>query len=113
MRKNVFLIFGIIVMIIGVVVSYFGNFALADDIGLAGVMFGAGLVASQLWGKRDKGKPVWISVVSIVCISAGSFLLGFFRFDQNSMETIITTIFGLAAIIGGLVVGFLQTRKKE
>lgn len=113
MKKNMFLIFGIIVTIIGVIVSYFGNFALADDIGLAGVMFGAGLVASQLWGKRDKAKPAWISVVSIVCISVGSFLMGFFRFDQNSMETIITTIFGLAAIIGGLVVGFMQTRKRE
>ena len=48
--------------------------------------------------------------MSIVCIAVGAFLLGFFQFDKESMGTIITTVFGLAAIIGGLIIGFIQSR---
>lgn len=110
MKKNIFVIIGIIVLIIGVAVSYFGGFAMADDVGLATTMFGAGLITSQLWAKRDKSKPTWLSVVSIVCIAVGAFSLGFFQFDKESMGTIITTVFGFAAIIGGLIIGFIQSR---
>jgi peptidoglycan/LPS O-acetylase OafA/YrhL len=111
MKKNIFLIIGIIVLIVGVVVSYFGGFAMADDAGFAMTMFGAGLIASQLWDGRDKSKPTWLSVVSIACIAVGAFLLGFLHFDKESMGTIISTVFGLAAIIGGLIIGFFQTKQ--
>ena len=113
MKKNWWIIVGIVLMIVGVAISYFGKFELADVLGLAGVMFGAGIVASQMWDKRDKTKPTWLAVVSIVLIAAGAFLLGFFQFEETTMNTIITTIFGLVAIIGGLVIKFVKLPDKK
>lgn len=104
MKKNFFLIAAIILIVAGVVVSYLGNFALADISGFAVTMFGAGLAAATLWGKRDTAKKLWVSVVGLVLIGAGAFALGFLGFAENTMTMIISSVFGLVAIIAGLII---------
>ena len=101
----------IILIIAGVVVSYLGNFALADISGFAVTMFGAGLAAATLWGKRDTAKKLWVSVVGLVLIGAGAFALGFLGFAENTMTMIISSVFGIVAIIAGLIVTAIQGKK--
>lgn len=110
MKKNFFLIVAIILIIAGVVVSYIGNFDLADISGFAVTMFGAGLAAATLWGKRDKAKKLWVSVLGLVLIGAGAFTLGGLGFVENTMTMIISSVFGLVAIIAGLIVTANQAR---
>lgn len=110
MKKNFFLIMAIILIIAGVVVSYLGKFELADISGFAVTMFGAGLAAATLWGKHDKSNKLWVSVLGIVLIGAGAFALGFLGFAENTMTLIISSIFGIVAIIAGLIVTAIQAR---
>lgn len=103
MRKNLFLVLGICLMIIGVVISYFADFQLADATGFATVMFGAGLAAATLWEKRNPESPILLPLIGIILIGAGAFILGFCGFAETTMTTIITSVFGLVAIIAGII----------
>ena len=110
MKKNILLILGLIMVVAGVAIAYFAKFELADLTGFAITMFGAGLATSQLWQKRDKTQKTWLAIVSIFLIGVGAFLLGFGQFSKESMVTVMTTVFGLVAIIGGLIVSAIQAK---
>lgn len=111
MRKNLLTIIGIVIVVAGAAVSTFANFPLADITGLASVMFGAGLACAAIWNKRDKEKALWMSVLSIVLVAGGAFLLGFCGFAESTMTTIITSVAGLVAIILGLVIQGIKAKK--
>lgn len=111
MRKNLLTIIGIVLVVAGAAISTFANFPLADVTGLASVMFGAGLACATIWGKRDKEKPTWMSVLSIVLVAGGAFVLGFCGFAESTMTTVITSVAGLAAIIIGLIVQGIKAKK--
>ena len=112
MRKNLLTIIGIVIVVAGAAVSTFAKFPLADITGLASVMFGAGLACAATWSKRDKEKPVWMSVLSIVLVAGGAFLLGFCGFAESTMTTIITSVAGLVAILLGLLVQGIGFKNK-
>ena len=113
MKKNIVLILGLVFVIAGAAFAYFANFPMADASGFALTMFGAGLASSQMWGKRDKSKKTWLALVSVFLLAAGAFLLGFGQFSKETMATIITSVFGLAAIIGSLIVSAVQARNAK
>lgn len=112
MKKNFLLILGVILVIAGVVFSYLANFSLADASGFAVTMFGAGLAAATLWGKKSDKVKTWVSVLSVVLMGAGAFVLGFGGFAENTMTMIISSVFGLVAIIAGLIVSSLKIAKE-
>ena len=111
MKKNWFIIAGVILVIVGAAVSYFGKFPLAEVIGLASSMFGAGAVAAGFWSKREKTDV--LSISTIVCVGAGAFLLGFGGFVEDTMATIITGVIGLVAIVAGLITGVVSASKAK
>lgn len=113
MKKNILIILGIVFIVVGVAVAYFTNFGLSDVTGFAVTMFGAGMATSQLWQKRDKSKKTWLAVMSVILVGAGAFVLGLGQFTQETMVTIISSIFGLAAIIGGLIVAVIQAKSAK
>lgn len=111
MRKNILLIIGLVFVITGAVMAYFANFPQADAAGFAVTMFGAGLATAQVWNKRDKTKKTWLALLSVFLLGAGAFLLGFGQFSQDTMVTVISAAFGLAAIIGSLIISVVQTKE--
>lgn len=113
MKKNFLLILGLVFVVAGVVFAYLANFQSADICAFAVVMFGAGLAACQLWNKRDTAKKTWLSVLSLVLMGVGAFLLGFGGFSQDTMVTIITSVFGFVAIIASLIIAAMQSKVQK
>lgn len=116
MKKNIFLIIGIILVVAGCILGTFAKFPASDIVGFAVTMFGAGVAAWQMWSKRDKrdkSKQTWLSVLSIVLVAAGAFLLGFGGFSQDTMTMIITAVCGLVAVIAGLIASGVQRQKTQ
>lgn len=111
MKKNWFVIIGVILVVAGAAVSHFAKFPQAEVIGLASTMFGAGAVAAGFWDKREKTDA--LSVSTIICVAAGAFLLGFGGFVESTMTTIITGVIGLVAIIAGLITGIVSATKAK
>lgn len=113
MKNKIVLILGLVCIIVGAAVGYFAGFELAQLSGFAISMFGAGLVACQLWTQKSDKKPAWLSAITIVLIAIGAFALGFAGFAKETMTTVITSVFGLAAIIGGLILSAVAARDNK
>ena len=113
MKKNIFLIIGIVLVVAGCILGTFANFSASDIVGFAVTMFGAGVASWQMWSKRDKSKQTWLSVLSIVLVASGAFLLGFGGFSQDTMTMIITAVCGLVAVIAGLIASGVQRQKTQ
>ena len=105
MKKNWLTIIGILFIVVGVVISYFAKWELADTTGFAVTMFGGGLASANLWNKRNKESKTWISIVSLVLVGLGAFVVGFGGIiAETLMTTIISSVFGFVVIIAGLIV---------
>lgn len=113
MKKRVLLIVGLIVMIAGVIVSNFAKFTLADVLGYAVTMFGAGLAVAGMYEKRDPSVKTWVVWLGIILVGLGAFVLGFAGVTEDTVKTIITAIFGLAVIIAGLIVPVAIPKNKK
>lgn len=113
MKKNFVLVIAIIMMIAGVCFSYFAKWELADISGFALIMFGAGLAACSMWNKRDPNQKAYISIVGLILIGAGAFILGFGGFDKETLSVIISSVFGLVAIIAGLFITAMQAKNQK
>ncbi len=113
MKKNFILVLAIFMIIIGICFCYFAKWELADIEGFALTMFGSGLAASAMWNKRDPNKKIYISIVGIVLIGAGGFILGFGGFDKGTLSVIISSVFGLVAIIAGLIITAMQAKNQK
>lgn len=113
MRKNILLVIGIVLVVAGCILGTFANFPASDIVGFAVTMFGAGIASWQMWSKRDKSKQTWLSVLSIVLVAAGAFLLGFGGFSKDTMTMIITAVCGLVAVIAGLIASGVQRKTQE
>ena len=113
MKKNWLTVIGILFVVVGVAISYFAKWELADVSGFASVMFGAGLVCSNLWNKRDTTAKTWMAVLSLVLVGVGAFIAGFGGVIAESMvATIISSVFGFVAIIAGLIISAVANKNK-
>ena len=120
MKKNIFLIIGLLMVVAGVAIAYFAKFELADITGFALTMFGAGIATSQLWQKRDKTQRLclktqktWLAVLAVSLVGVGAYLLGFGGFSKETMTTVITMVFGLVGIIAGLIIVAIQSKNAK
>lgn len=113
MKKNIFLIIGLLMVVAGVAIAYFAKFGLADMTGFALTMFGAGIATSQLWQKRDKTQKTWLAVLAVSLVGVGAYLLGFGGFSKETMTTVITMVFGLVGIIAGLIIAAIQSKNAK
>ena len=113
MKKNWLTIIGILFIVVGTVISYFAKWELADVSGFAITMFGAGLATANLWNKRDKTAKTWMSVLSLVLVGLGAFVVGFGGVIVESLvTTIISSVFGFVVIIAGLIVSAVANKSK-
>ena len=113
MKKNWLTVIGILFIVVGVVISYFTKWELSDLLGFASTMFGAGLVCSNLWNKRDKTAKTWMAVLSLVLVGVGAFIVGFGGvIAESTVATIISSVFGFVAIIAGLIISAVANKKK-
>lgn len=110
MKKNSMILTGIALIVIGTIVSYFANFKLADTSAFAVVMFGAGISCAGIWTKREKGSRTWAQVISLALLGIGAFVLGCAGFAENTMTTIISSVFGVIAIIASLVLPIIRQK---
>lgn len=114
MKKNLLSIIGILFIGIGAVVCYFAKWEVADMLGFASTMFGAGLACSNLWGKRDKNAKTGLAILSLALIGAGAFIIGFGGvLSETLMTTVITSVAGFVAIVAGLIVSAVAIEKKS
>lgn len=113
MKKRVLLIIGLIVLIAGVIISNFAKFPLADVLGYAITMFGAGLAVAGMYEKRDPAVKSWVVWLSIILVGLGAFVLGFAGVAEDTVKTIITAVFGLVVIIAGLIVPVAIPKNKK
>jgi len=112
MKKNWLTVIGILFIVVGTVISYFAKFPMADVSGFAVTMFGAGLATANLWNKRDKTAKTWLSVLSLVLVGLGAFVVGFGGIIAESLvTTIISSVFGFVAIIAGLIIPAIAKKK--
>lgn len=113
MKKNWLTIVGILFIVVGACISYFAQFPTADVCGFAVTMFGAGLATANLWNKRNKTSKTWLSILSLVFVGVGAFILGFGGIIAESlMTTIITSVIGFVGIIAGLIVSGVANKSK-
>lgn len=113
MKKNWLTIIGILFIVVGTVIAYFAKWELANISGFAVTMFGAGLATANLWDKRDKTAKAWLSVLSLVLVGLGAFIVGFGGIIAESLvTTIISSVFGFVAIIAGLIVSAVANKSK-
>ena len=112
-KKRVLLIIGLIVLIAGVIISNFAKFPLADVLGYAITMFGAGLAVAGMYEKRDPTVKTWVVWLSIILVGLGAFVLGFAGVAEDTVKTIITAVFGLVVIIAGLIVPVVIPKNKK
>lgn len=113
MKKRVLLIIGLIVLIAGVIISNFAKFPLADVLGYAITMFGAGLAVAGMYEKRNPAVKTWVVWLSIILVGLGAFVLGFVGVAEDTVKTIITAVFGLVVIIAGLIVPVVILKNKK
>ena len=114
MKKNWLTIIGILMIVAGTAISYFAKWALADVTGFAVIMFGAGLATANMWNKRNKEAKTWASILSLVLVGLGAFVAGFGGIISESLvTTIISSVFGLVAIIAGLFITAMQAKNQK
>lgn len=112
MKKNWLTVIGILFVVVGVAISYFAKWELADVSGFASVMFGAGLMCANIWNKRDTTVKTWLSILSLALVGVGCFVVGFGGvIAESTMATIITSVFGFIAIIAGLIIPAIAKKK--
>lgn len=113
MKKNWLTIIGILFIVVGTAISYFAKWPMADVSGFAVTMFGAGLATANLWNKRDKTAKTWMSVLSLVLVGVGAFIVGFGGIiSETLVTTIISSVFGFVAIVAGLIVSAVANKSK-
>ena len=113
MKKNWLTIIGILLIVVGTVITYFAKWELSDVLGFATIMFGAGLATANLWNKRNKEAKTWLSVLSLILVGVGAFVIGFGGVIAESLvTTIISSVFGFVAIIAGLIVSVVANKSK-
>jgi len=108
--KNIFKILGLVLIIGGSALCYFTTIPIADGIGIAVAALGLALTIVGVLKKTEK--KTWKEFVAIVCFALGGFLCGFAGFSEEIVTQVITAIFGVVALIAGLIVSFIKPKAK-
>lgn len=103
MKEKIATVVGIILVILGTIIGVATGYVAADITGLAIALLGAGAVAYGMWKNRNKEKPAWLSILSIVLICAGAFIAGFTGFAEEAMISIVGAVVSIVLVIIGLI----------
>lgn len=109
--KNIFKILGLVLIIAGSALCYFTTIPVADGIGIA--LSALGLALEIIGVLKKTEKKTWKEFVAIVCFAVGGFLCGFAGFTDALVTQIITAVFGLVALIAGLIITFIKPKENK
>lgn len=102
MNKIVTMI-GVVLTVAGVVVAGFVDIPMADLLGIATSMVGAGVACAGVI-KKSQGKNKALVYSSVAMIAVGAFLMPFVGIAESTVTQIITVVGGLVALVAGLIV---------
>lgn len=110
MKKNLFVWIGIILIIVGAILSAFTD--IANDIpGLAASAFGLGALIVSVYQKSEqKGVKV---LFAIICIVLGAIACAIAGLSQEVTLQIITGVIGLVLLLIGILSVFVTKKKIE
>ena len=106
--KNVFKILGLVLIIAGSALAYFTAVPIAEYAGIAVAALGLALAIVGVLNKTEK--KTWKEYVAVICFAAGGLLCGFAGFTDAVLTQVITAVFGVVALIAGLIVSLIKTK---
>ena len=106
--KNVFKILGLVLIIAGSALCYFSTVPVADGTGIAIAALGLALTIVGTLKKTEK--KTWKEYVAIACFAIGGLLCGFAGFSEAIVTQVITAVFGVVALIAGLIVSLIKPK---
>lgn len=98
-------IIGVVLVVAGAIIATFANIAMADILGLATSMVGAGLTCTGVI-KKSEGKSKGLTYASVAMIAVGSFIMPFVGIAETTVTQLITVVGGLASLVTGLFVSY-------
>lgn len=106
--KNVFKILGLVLIVAGSALAYFTTVPIAEYSGIAVAALGLALSIVGVLNKTEK--KTWKEYVAIACFAVGGLLCGFAGFSDAIVTQVITAVFGVVALIAGLIVSFIKAK---
>lgn len=107
--KNIFKILGLVLIIGGSALAYFTAIPIAQYSGIAVAALGLALTIIGVLNKTEK--VTWKEIVAIICFAVGGFLFGFAGFSEAILTQVITAVFGVVALVAGLIVSFVKAKQ--
>ena len=107
--KNIFKILGLVLIIAGSALAYFTTIPVAEYTGIAVAALGLALAIVGVLKKTEK--VTWKEYVAIVLFAVGGLLCGFAGFTEALVTQVITAVFGVVALIAGLIVSLVKAKK--
>lgn len=115
MNKKLFgLIVCLVLIGVGLVVSYFGQSDFTKMSGFAVTMLFAGMAVNQMWKDRKPEAKPWLVILGIILVGAGSFVAGVFMLmTEAQIQTYIGMLVALVLFIAGLVAVYFGNKTKQ
>ena len=107
--KNIFKILGLVLIIAGSALAYFTTIPVAEYTGIAVAALGLALAIVGVLKKTEK--VTWKEYVAIILFAVGGLLCGFAGFTEALVTQVITAVFGVVALIAGLIVSLVKAKK--
>lgn len=107
--KNFFKILGLVLIIAGSTLCYFSTVPVADGIGIAVAALGLALTIVGVMKKTEK--KTWKEYLAVICFAVGGLLCGFAGFSEAIVTQVISAVFGVVALIAGLIISLKPKEK--
>ena len=108
MKKNIFMLIGILVVIASCILGYFTD--IANDLPtLIGTAFGLGMEIIAIWKKSDKKN--WLVITAIICAVVGGICCAFAGLAEGTLTTLVTAIIGVVALLVSILAGVFAAKK--
>lgn len=107
--KNFFKILGLVLIIAGSALCYFSTVSVADGIGIAVAALGLALTIVGVMKKTEK--KTWKEYLAVICFAVGGLLCGFAGFSEAIVTQVISAVFGVVALIAGLIISLKPKEK--
>ncbi|MBQ0165530.1 MAG: hypothetical protein KBT02_00295 [Treponema sp.] len=109
MKNKILYIIGLVLMVVGAVLSYFAKVPLETAGGIVASAVGLGLVIAAAYIKAEKKD--WKLLVTIICLGVGGFLVGLGGMAKEAAVSLVSAIVGVVIMIIGLIPTLVAQKK--
>lgn len=103
MNSKVFKYVCLAVVLIGTIVAFFSDVAIVEYSALAVAFVAAASACLSVWKKSEKKD--WKTILAIILIAVGSFLLGLAGIPADNITKLIAAVGGVLLLIFGIFTG--------